>query len=145
MRVLLVSADNRLCALPLAYVSETMRPLPRQPIPDAPAFVLGVSAIRGVATPVADLGVLLGAGALEAPSRLVNLRLTGPRHVALLVDTVRGVENIEAHGILPPLIRDAAIIQELGRLDTELLSVLDCGRLLTDAQWQQLAGEQAGQ
>lgn len=141
MRVLLVSADNRLCALPLVYVSETMRPLPCHPIPDVPAFVLGVSTIRGTATPVADLGLLLGASALEDPSRLVTLRLNESRSVALLVDHVRGVESIEARGILPPLIRDTAIIQELGRLDGELLTVLDCGRVLTDEHWQALGGE----
>jgi purine-binding chemotaxis protein CheW len=140
MRVLLVSADSRLCALPLAYVNETMRPQPCHPIPDVPAFVLGVSTIRGIATPVADLGLLLGGRALEAPSRLVTLRLDDSRTVALLADGVRGVESIEARGILPPLIRDTAVIQELGRLDAELLTVLDCGRLLTDEQWQALGG-----
>jgi len=143
-RVLLVSADDRLCALPLEHVSETMRPLPCRPIPGAPAFVLGVSTIRDVVTPVADLGLLIGARALEAPARLVSLRLLESRGVALLVDSVRGVADIEKRAALPPLIRDAALIQELERLDAELLTVLDCGRLLTDDDWRRLAGEQAG-
>lgn len=138
LRVLLVTADTRLCALPLTYVAETMRPLPRHPIPASPAFVVGVCTIRGVATPVADLGLLLGGRALEAPSRLVSLRLNESRRVALLVDTVRGVESIQARGGLPPLLRDAAIIQELGRLDAELLTVLDCAHLLVDEQGQEV-------
>jgi purine-binding chemotaxis protein CheW len=143
MRVLLVSAHDRRCALPLAYVIEIMRPLPCQPVPNAPPFVLGVSTIRGAATPVADLGLLVGARALESPSRLVRLRLAESRSVALLVDAVRGVENIEG-GSLPPLIRDARVVQELARLDSELLTVLDCSRVLTDEQWERLVGEQVG-
>lgn len=100
--------------------------------------------MRSVATPVADLGLLVGDRALQAPSRLVSLRLPDSRSVALLVDTVRGVHYLEPRGTFPPLLRDAAVIQELARLDTQLLTVLDAGRLLTDAEWQELTQSRVG-
>lgn len=142
--VLLVTAGARLCALPLAYVSEAMRPLAFHAVPDAPNFVLGVSTIRGVATPVVDLGQLIGAPALATPSRMVRLRLAESRSVALLVDAVHGVQSIDAQGTRPPLLADAAVVQLLGRLDAELLTILDCSCLLDDDEWQWLEPALAG-
>lgn len=142
--VLLVTAGVRLCALPLVYVSETLRPLACHAVPDAPPFVCGVATIRGVPTPVADLGLIIGASALAAPSRLVRLRLADSRSVALLVDTVQGVHRIDRQGTRPPLLRDSSVVQMLGRLDAELLTVLDCSCLLDDDEWQWFAQARAG-
>src|SRR5687767_11147612 len=97
-RVLLVRAGSWLCAFPLAYVRDTLAPLACHPVPNAPPFVRGVSAIRGTATPVVDLALLIGLAALEAPSRLVVLRANESRSVALLVDEVQRIVNIEANG-----------------------------------------------
>jgi purine-binding chemotaxis protein CheW len=60
-RSLVVGVKGRLCAVPLTHVIEIMRPLPVEPISDVPLFVQGVSIIRGIPTPVVDLGALLGA------------------------------------------------------------------------------------
>ena len=44
------------------------------------------------------------------------------------------------------LVRERVVerIQELARLDTQLLTVLDAGRLLTDAEWQELTQSRVG-
>lgn len=56
----LLRAQERLCAFPLESVIEVMRPLPIEPLPDVPAYVLGASLVRGLPTPIVDLGALLG-------------------------------------------------------------------------------------
>jgi purine-binding chemotaxis protein CheW len=123
------------------HVVETMRPLPIEPMACVPAFVRGVSIIRGVPTPVVDLGVILGvpSGAAE---RLVTLRL-GNRQVALSVDAVLGVRDLDLSTIqqLPPLLRGASqeVIEAIGTLDDEILMVLRAGWELPDAVWQALA------
>src|SRR5215467_11854932 len=55
---LLVRVHGSLCALPLGHVQEVLRPLPLQAVPGAPAFVCGVTVIRGGVMPVIDAAVL---------------------------------------------------------------------------------------
>jgi chemotaxis signal transduction protein len=135
---LVFRVGKRLCALATRAVEETMRPLPIEPMPDVPAFVAGISLVRGEATPIVDLRVLLAEDARVRPARLVTLRLEPSRRVGLLVDEVLGVR--EHQGLqgrkLPPLLGDAAdIVGELARLDGRLLTVLRGGGLFPDDAW----------
>jgi purine-binding chemotaxis protein CheW len=144
-RNLLVRVQTRVCAVPLMHVVETMRPLPLQPIAGMPSFVRGVSIIRGVPTPVVDLGVVLGVlGGIAG--RLVTLRL-GSRQVALSVDAVLGVRDLDWSTIheLPPLLRGAPqdIIEAIGMLDDEVLMVLRAGWELPDEVWQALSVQES--
>ena len=61
--VLAMRAGDRVCAVPLAHVSEVMRPLPIEPLAGAPPFVPGLAIVRGKATPVVDLTAVLADGA----------------------------------------------------------------------------------
>jgi purine-binding chemotaxis protein CheW len=90
------------------------------------------------------LSVVLGAlsGAAE---RLVTLRL-GNRQVALCVDAVLGVRDLDLSSIqeLPPLLRGAPqeVIEAIGTLDDEMLMVLRAGWELPDEVWQALAARE---
>src|SRR6185295_4576205 len=57
---LVVTVQSLACALPIARVIETMRPLPVRRIERAPDIVLGAAIIRGIPTPVVDASRLLG-------------------------------------------------------------------------------------
>jgi purine-binding chemotaxis protein CheW len=143
-RNLVVRVQTRLCAVPLMHVVETMRPLPIESIGDMPSFVRGVSIIRGVPTPIVDLGAVLGAlgGAAE---RIVTLRL-GDRQVALSVDAVLGVRDLDLSALqeLPPLLRRASndVVEAIGTLDEQLLMVLRAGWELPDEVWQALTARE---
>jgi purine-binding chemotaxis protein CheW len=142
--VLVCRVGGWLCALPIAQVEETMRPLPVEPLAAVPAFVLGLSIIRGVPTPVVDTGALLGARDRPRPSRLVVLRLQdGDRKVALAVEAVLGVRTIPATALdrLPPLLRDASrdVVTAVGALDDAFLVALHAGRLVPESVWDALA------
>src|ERR1700730_1403758 len=143
-RTFIVGVNGRLCALPLAHVMEIMRPLPVEPISAVPWFVRGISIIRGIPTPVVDLGALLGMPNVAA-DRFVTLRL-GDRQVALSVDSVLGVRELDVSkiGELPPLLQGASkeVIEAMGTLDEQLLVVLCAGWELPDEVWQTLTEQQ---
>jgi purine-binding chemotaxis protein CheW len=130
-----------LCAIPLTAVVETMRPLPVERLGGAPRFVLGLSVIRGNSVPVVDLSSLLDQASGEQASgerhfgRFVLLEVNG-RAVALAVDAVRGLSSLDfaTIGALPRLLGKAgsAAVESLSLLDSELLLVLEAGRLLPD-------------
>lgn len=144
---LVVEVQMRTCAVPLTHVIETMRPLPVEPVPGTPSFVLGLSLIRGVPTPVVDLGSLLGAAGSVA-ERFVTLRV-GDRQVALSVDAVLGVCELDALTIrnLPPLLRGTSqnAIEAIGTLDQQMLVVLRTGWQLPDKVLQALAAQGGSQ
>lgn len=132
------------CALPIAHVVETMRPLPVEPIRGtnngALAVLDGLAMIRGAPVPVIDARKLLGVAG-GAATRFVIVRIE-QRRVALAVDAVLDVRRIEADAMpgLPPLLRGAQrdLVSAIGALDAELLIVLESARLLSDDVWRAL-------
>ena len=139
---LLCRVRERLCALPLEHVVETMRPLPVQPLAGSPAFVCGVSIIRGAAIPVVDMGILLGTDDPPKPTRFVTIRTgrTGENQVALSVEEVVGVRELTLTSLreLPPLMGEAAaeVVYAIGTVDTNLLFALQAARIVPDSVWQ---------
>jgi purine-binding chemotaxis protein CheW len=138
---LMVRVSGRLCALALRHVIETMRALPVESFSGAPPFVRGVAVVRGVPTPVVEAAWLLGEGGGGPGARWVTMD-AGGRPVALAVDEVLGVRSLPADDrvSLPPLLRDAGseVVAALGRLDAELLLILQASRAWTDEAWHAL-------
>jgi purine-binding chemotaxis protein CheW len=128
------------CAIPIAHVVETMRPLPIEPLGDAPRFIRGVAIIRGAPTVVVDTARMLG---LEgaAPTRFVTVR-AGDRTLALTFDEVFDVRRIARATLatLPPLLRATAAdaIDAIGTTDDSLLVLLETARTITHEQWASL-------
>lgn len=122
MTSLVVRAGGHLCALPIALVIETMRPLPIRPIAGVDVSVLGVAVIRGAPMVVVDASQLLGRAG--APSRFVTVR-AGSRAIALAVEAVVGVRELAA-ATLEPLssLLAADSLSAIGAADAELIVVL---------------------
>jgi purine-binding chemotaxis protein CheW len=135
--MLIVQIGSKVAAIPVEHVVETMRPLPIEPLAELPAFVLGLSIIRGVALPVIDGARLFGGSGDGARTRFVVLRV-GQRQAAVLIDHVIGVRQIAEStlGALPSLTGTASgeMIDAIGRLDSALMLVLDAGRMLEAAE-----------
>jgi purine-binding chemotaxis protein CheW len=138
---LLVRAGSRVCALPLASVIETMRPLPVETVRGAPPLVLGLAIVRGTPVPVVDLAALIGVEERGVATRFVSLR-AGARTVVLAVDSVMGVRELDRGELqqVAPLLGPSVVevVQAVGALDRDLLMVLDAGRTLSEALWQSL-------
>jgi purine-binding chemotaxis protein CheW len=132
------------CALPLACVVETMRPLPVHPLANVPAYVCGASIIRGEPVPVVDLARLLDASETTI-GRFVVVRVDD-RHVALGVEAVVGVRDLEAARLasLPPLLHAAhpGLVSALGTADGRLLVVLNSAWMLHEEVWEALGREE---
>ena len=143
LEVLMISVGTRACAIPLHQVSETMRPLPIEPVAGTPRFVRGVSVVRGAPIPVIDLRALLeNSDVSSSYGRFVSIKLDD-RRVALAVDEVIGVTTLDKSKLpeLPPLLRDVATdtIETLGTRDAQLLLLLRAARIVPDAVWTTLA------
>jgi purine-binding chemotaxis protein CheW len=139
-QVLVVEIEGRICALPLTQVIETMRPLSVESVANVPLFVSGVAIIRGIPTPVVDLGAILGRPN-ECVERFVTVRV-GDRQMALSVSKVLGVRNLNSAMIeeLPPLLKDASkdAVEAIGTLDERALMILRAGWDLPTEVWQAL-------
>ncbi len=140
---LIVRVRGALCALPLAEVVETMRPLPIEPLANTPDFILGMACIRGAAVPVVLLSALFQNDHRHDPStRFVTLRV-GQHCIGLAVQSVVGVADLsqQVFGDLPPLLKTVRteLIQSLSTLDSEFLVMLDTARLVPDSVWQERA------
>ena len=129
---MIARAGGRTCALPIALVIETMRPLPLNRIADAPPAVLGMAVIRGAPTVVVSVARLL-AEDVPRPGRYVTVRV-GARTIALAVDAVVGIRTVSRAELqpLPPLLGDAAAIAEIAALDAELVYTLRAGQLVPE-------------
>ncbi len=140
--VLLVRAPGAMCALPLSEVIETMRPLPVSPLSDAPDFVCGIALVRGMPTPVIELATLLRAGEPPQVERFVTLRCGSGRVIALAVQGVVGVSELDkmTTTTLPPLLKNARteVIEAIGRLDAELLVMLQTTMLVPETIWKSI-------
>jgi purine-binding chemotaxis protein CheW len=142
---LLCRSGSQLFALSFADVIETMRALPVKAIAGAPAFVRGLSIIRGRPVPVIDIGRLLDTDAAEC-RRFVTLR-AGSRTVAVATDEVVGVRaaaSAAALDRLPPLLGGALdSIVAVGSLDADLLLCLQTARLVPPEVVERLDAERA--
>ncbi len=134
--MLVFRVRDRLCAIPVAEIDETMRPLPISGVPSPHRFLVGVTRLRGAPVPVVDAGALMAADGPPRFGRFVVLRI-GDRRVALAVEKVVGVRWMPAGVLhpLPPLLSAAPhdAVAAIASLDRELLVVLGGGRLLREA------------
>jgi purine-binding chemotaxis protein CheW len=131
------------CALPLTSVVETMRPLPVETFPKAPAFVAGMAIIRGEPTAVVNMRALMG----EPPAsseRFVTVKIGG-RAVALAFDAILGVHRLnKTRAIdLPPLLKSVAedTISQVTTRDSALLMFFESSRIFPPGLIENLAME----
>src|ERR1051325_11050800 len=101
--VLVCRTGQCLWAIPLAHISETMRPLPVEPLASMPSFILGAARMRGVAVPVVNMAAVLGLENGSKLGRFVSVTVEN-RQVALAVEAVEGVRAITPESLaeLPP-------------------------------------------
>lgn len=140
--VLLVRVAELACAIPIADVIETMRTLPVSDLAGTPPYVAGVSVVRGQPLPVVDLGALLKTGETARARKWFIAVRVAERCAIVCVDRVSGVRSIEQSSFceLPPLLRgaDSEPLRALGRLDRELVVMLDTCRAVPAELFEQL-------
>jgi purine-binding chemotaxis protein CheW len=128
---------QRFCIEVLA-VREIRGWTPTTPLPNAPAYVLGVVNLRGTVLPVIDLGARLGLTAAEPTERHVIIVVwLGERLVGLLVDAVSEIVTLAA-GVLQPTPDIAsdevrALVKGVLTLDDGIASLIHLDHMLAQA------------
>jgi purine-binding chemotaxis protein CheW len=139
------SLDGTRYAVSIHNVIE-MDKIPRiTPVPNVPAFVRGVTNLRGEIVSVLDLRVLLGLSQSEQPDRgriLVVRAGGGQQTAALVVDEVRGIATIPMGKLKPPAgtIDDKVLplLSGVSEYENALLNVLSMESLFRSPEIHQL-------
>ena len=100
---LVFSLGGEKFGIPIRQVIELDR-LPRiTPVPNVPAWVRGITNLRGEIVPVLDLGLLLGMGRSERleRGRILVVRIGEDLTAALVADEVDGFANLEQDRLKP--------------------------------------------
>jgi purine-binding chemotaxis protein CheW len=126
------------CALPLTHVVETSAPLPVRSVPNMPAFISGLSLVRGMPVPVVNAAALIGVSNGWAPARFITLQVAD-RQVILAVDEVIGIRAVPADPFdaMPALLGEAPndVVVAIGALDASFLWLLDAARIVPETVW----------
>jgi purine-binding chemotaxis protein CheW len=128
----------------IGKVEEIIRMQAITRIPNGPAFIEGVTNLRGRVIPVLDLRKRFGLPATEQTrrSRIVVGEL-GQHTVGLVVDGVSEVLLVSADAVEPPstlvTTTDSAFLRGVAKLDERLILLLDLSRILTRAEQEDLA------
>lgn len=121
--------DTR-CAIPLARVIEIALRVRTTPLPGVGAPVTGYVGYRGEAIPAVDLRHRLGAPAPDRIDDHLVIARTARRPVALIVDRVVGVREVDPAAATPPP-KSAIAVAGLLALEDDLLLVADLDRVLS--------------
>jgi len=126
-------------------VQEVLRVSEIAPVPGAPHYVLGIINLRGNVVTVVDTRIRLGLRTSEVTDSTRIVIIEGAKHVVgILVDCVAEVVDLAASEMetAPNVGNDdsAKYIQGVASRDGELLILVDLNKLLTDEEWEELAG-----
>jgi len=112
-------------------------------VPQAPAFVEGVTNLRGVVLPVIDLRKRFGLANIDKSkeTRIVVVEM-GDTTVGMVVDAVTEVLRISSDSIEPPspLVTtvDSTFITGIAKVEERLIIMLDLGKVLSVQEQGQL-------
>jgi purine-binding chemotaxis protein CheW len=128
----------------IGRVEEIIRMQAITRIPNGPAFIEGVTNLRGRVIPVLDLRKRFGLPATEATrrSRIVVGEL-GEHTVGLVVDGVSEVLLVGSDAVEPPSTlvtsADSAFLRGVAKLEERLILLLDLSRILSRSEQEDLA------
>ena len=128
----------------IGRVEEIIRMQAITRVPNGPAFIEGVTNLRGRVIPVLDLRKRFGLPASDATrrSRIVVGEL-GEHTVGLVVDGVSEVLQLSSEAVEPPSTlvtsADSGFLRGVAKLDERLILLLDLSRILSRSEAEDLA------
>ncbi len=128
----------------IGRVQEIIRMQPITRVPNVPAFIEGVTNLRGRVIPVLDLRRRFGLAATPPTrqSRIVVAEL-GSHAVGLIVDGVSEVLRVPADAVEPPsalvTTAESTYLRGVAKLEDRLVLLLDLTRILTSGEQGDLA------
>ena len=120
-------------ALPLNTVVRVVHAVEITLLPKAPPVISGIINVKGQIIPVVDIRKRFGLTPRELiPDDQLIIADTGKRQVALLVDEVRGIENITSRQLADTkeTIPFAEYIKGIVKIENELILIYDLEQFL---------------
>ena len=123
---------GKLFGIDIRQVKEVSTPPPLTPVPLAPAAVRGYVNLRGHIHLVLDLKRMLGAGETELgpDARLVLFKPALGDPFGVLVDHIGDIVTLPADQVEAGDEEDGGLVWGIGKLDGELLVLVEARRLL---------------
>jgi len=131
--VAVFTLNDEIYAIESHFIAETVVIKSITPLPGVPAFIAGITALRGDIVSVLDLKNLFGMNP-ERPARLFMLYLQrGETRFGILADSILGVRTIN-HGDLQSNVATLTGIRSryVRGITSDRIAVLDAHALLTD-------------
>jgi purine-binding chemotaxis protein CheW len=127
---------GELYGVEISKIQEIIRMQPITSVPNGPAFVVGLTNLRGRVIPVMDLRARfsLAVSASTRRSRIVVAEM-GQHTVGLIVDAVSEVLRVSADTVEPPsslvTTADSAYLRGVAKIDERLVLLLDLSHVLS--------------
>jgi len=136
-RFLIFSIDNENYGIEIRYVTEIIGIQTITEVPELPEYVRGIINLRGKIIPVMDVRLRFRKKAMEYNDRtcIIVVEVLG-MSVGLIVDSVSEVVTINESDIseLPQMkqVSQNHYVKNIGKIGNEIRLLLDCEKLLTD-------------
>jgi len=132
-QIVVFTLDQQVYGLPLNKVVRVIHAIEITRLPKSPEIVSGIINVNGRILPVIDVRKRFGLASheIDMDDQLI-LADTGKRQVALIVDSVTGVQAIESYQQIDSkeTMPFAAFIGGIVKLDTELILIYDLEQFL---------------
>jgi purine-binding chemotaxis protein CheW len=135
--------ENEVYGIEILHVIEIVGVQKITEVPDMPPFVKGVINLRGQVIPVVDIRPRFNMDSRDYDDRTcVVVTSINENNVGLIVDTVSEVLEIPEEAVSPPpkvaSAGTGAYIQGLGKVEEQVIILLDIGKLLFDTELETL-------
>jgi len=143
-KFLTFNIDNEIFGIEIRYVIEVLVVQHITPIPDVVNYIKGIINVRGQIIPVIDVRLKFSKKEVAYNDRtciiIVNMNDIS---VGLIVDSVDEVILISDEDIVPPpdykISGNNKYIKGIANSDGKIKLLLDCGKLLSDEEFEELA------
>ena len=133
-RFLTFSLGEEIFGVEIKFVTEIIGLQPITPIPEAPAYILGIVNLRGKIIPVMDMRVKFGLERISYDDRTCIIVIeTDDITIGLIVDNVAEVLMIDDENIAPPPDARTGLqnryISGIGKAGNDVMLLLSCEKL----------------
>ncbi len=140
-QIVVFTLDDISYAFPLRTVLRVMHAIEIKRLPQAPEIISGIINLQGRIIPVADIRKRLGLAEREVdPDDRLIIADTGKREVAILVDFVSGIRDIEPRQLSAATgtLSFAEYLSGVAKVDDGLVLIYDLDRFLSLDEEQEL-------
>jgi len=133
-QLVVFDVEQQRYAIRVSNVSEIIRMVQIDPLPDAPEWVSGVINLRGQIIPVIDLRKRLGkeSAEMDLTTPIIITREQGQGRIGIVVDTVDDMAHLESADFEPG--NGSGDLEGLAKIHGEIIVMIRLDELLPQAQ-----------